>query len=46
MEKVNISDPALEELDPTPTLATVDLSYLSLKKAIPILARVLTGAAR
>ena len=41
MEKVNISDPALETLDPRPTLGTVDLSYLSLKKAIPILARIL-----
>jgi len=43
MEKVNIGDETLEKLDPTPTLATVDLSYLSLKKAIPILAKILHG---
>lgn len=43
MEKVNISDPVLLELDPRPTLATVDLSYLSLKKAIPIVAGILHG---
>ncbi|MCE5322569.1 TlyA family RNA methyltransferase [bacterium] len=43
MEKVNISDPALRDLDPRPSLATVDLSYLSLKKAIPIFAEILHG---
>ncbi len=43
MEKVNIGDPSLEALDPRPTLATVDLSYLSLKQAIPIIARILHG---
>ena len=41
MEKMNIGDASLEQLDPKPTLATVDLSYLSLKKAIPILANIL-----
>ena len=41
MEKVNIGDSSLTELDPRPTLATVDLSYLSLKKAIPILVNIL-----
>jgi 23S rRNA (cytidine1920-2'-O)/16S rRNA (cytidine1409-2'-O)-methyltransferase len=43
MEKVNISDPALIDLHPRPSLATVDLSYLSLKKAIPIFAEILHG---
>lgn len=41
MEKVNIGELKLEDLDPRPTLATVDLSYLSLKTAIPIIARIL-----
>lgn len=43
LEKVNISDPSLIRLDPRPTFATVDLSYLSLRKAIPILADILHG---
>lgn len=43
MEKVNISDPPLRDLDPRPSLATVDLSYLSLKKAIPVFAEILHG---
>jgi 23S rRNA (cytidine1920-2'-O)/16S rRNA (cytidine1409-2'-O)-methyltransferase len=41
MEKVNISDIIQEHLTPNPTLATVDLSYLSLKDAIPIFAAIL-----
>jgi len=41
MEKTNISDIEPDELDPKPVLATVDLSYLSLKKAIPIVSRLL-----
>ncbi|MFW5998620.1 MAG: TlyA family RNA methyltransferase [Halanaerobiaceae bacterium] len=41
MEKVNISDNQLKKLDPRPSLATVDLSYLSLKKAIPIFSRII-----
>lgn len=41
MERVNIGDVDPEKLDPKPTLATVDLSYLSLKKAIPIFAHIL-----
>ena len=36
LEKTNISDVLAEQLDPVPDIATVDLSYLSLKKAIPI----------
>lgn len=43
MEKVNIGDVAALTLDPKPTLATVDLSCLSLKKAIPIFATILGG---
>ncbi len=35
LERTNISDPVLLELDPVPTLGTVDVSYLSLKKAVP-----------
>lgn len=41
MEKVNIGDVVSRILNPRPTLATVDLSYLSLKKAIPIFATIL-----
>jgi 23S rRNA (cytidine1920-2'-O)/16S rRNA (cytidine1409-2'-O)-methyltransferase len=41
MEKVNISDIILRNLDPTPSLATIDLSYLSLKKAIPVFAEIM-----
>ncbi|MDR3644827.1 MAG: TlyA family RNA methyltransferase [Clostridia bacterium] len=43
MEKANIGDVAPGSLDPAPTLATVDLSYLSLRKAIPIFAGILGG---
>lgn len=39
-EKTNISELSPEQLQPTPTLATVDLSYLSLQIAIPIVARL------
>lgn len=41
MEKTNISDETLLTLDPIPTLGTLDLSYLSLRKAIPQYARIL-----
>jgi len=41
MEKTNISDDVLLSLNPTPQLASVDLSYLSLKKAIPVFADIL-----
>lgn len=43
LEKTNIGDPDLLILDPTPTLGTVDLSYLSLIKAIPQFAAILHG---
>jgi 23S rRNA (cytidine1920-2'-O)/16S rRNA (cytidine1409-2'-O)-methyltransferase len=41
LEKTNIGDLAPGDLDPLPHLATVDLSYLSLRKAIPIVMRLL-----
>lgn len=41
LEKTNISDEKLLSLDPRPSLGTVDLSYLSLRKGIPAFAGVL-----
>ena len=41
MERTNISEISPDQLRPKPSLATVDLSYLSLKKAIPIVAHLL-----
>lgn len=41
MERMNIGDPSLLTLDPCPTLGSVDLSYLSLRKAIPAFAQVM-----
>ena len=38
LEKTNISDEKLLSLDPKPTLGSVDLSYLSLRKGIPAFA--------
>lgn len=35
LERTNISDVKVENLNPRPTMAVADLSYLSLKKAIP-----------
>ncbi len=43
MERTNIGVVQVEQLDPRPSLATVDLSYLSLKKAVPIIVRLLTA---
>ena len=43
MEKTNISDEKLLALCPRPDLGTVDLSYLSLRKAIPYFTAVLHG---
>ena len=43
LEKTNISDDVLFTLDPKPDLGTVDLSYLSLRKAIPAFSAVLKG---
>lgn len=41
LEKTNISDEKLLHLDPAPDLASVDLSYLSLRKGIPAFAEVM-----
>ena len=41
LERTNISHPALLRLDPAPTLATCDLSYLSLRDAIPVFFQIL-----
>ncbi|NLL38514.1 MAG: TlyA family RNA methyltransferase [Clostridiales bacterium] len=41
MEKTNISDSRLLCLNPRPDFATVDLSYISLKKAIPVFADIM-----
>ncbi|MBR5231019.1 MAG: TlyA family RNA methyltransferase [Clostridia bacterium] len=41
LEKTNISDEKLLSLDPKPTLGSVDLSYLSLRKGIPAFAEIL-----
>ncbi|MDU1848556.1 MAG: TlyA family RNA methyltransferase [Niallia nealsonii] len=43
MEKTNISDVKPESLVPKPSFASVDLSYLSLKKGIPIVANLLNS---
>jgi 23S rRNA (cytidine1920-2'-O)/16S rRNA (cytidine1409-2'-O)-methyltransferase len=43
LERTNIGDPSLLKLNPPPTLGTVDLSYLSLRKAVPIFASILGG---
>jgi len=41
LERTNLSDLAPAALNPLPTLITLDLSYLSLTKALPIAARLL-----
>lgn len=41
LERTNLSDPRLLSLDPHPTLITLDLSYLSLTKALPLAAPLL-----
>jgi len=43
LERTNIGEEALLSLDPLPSLGTVDLSYLSLRKAVPQFARILHG---
>ena len=45
LEKTNIADLRAEELSPFPDFAAADLSYLSLKNAIPILRRLVTPGA-
>lgn len=41
LERTNIGDSSLLALEPRPTLGTVDLSYLSLRKAVPQFAEIL-----
>ena len=41
MEKTNIGDLSPGRLNPVPSIATVDLSYLSLKKAVPTVANLI-----
>lgn len=41
MEKTNLSDEKLTVLDPKPEMISLDLSYLSLKKALPICREIL-----
>ncbi len=43
LERTNLGDPALTTLDPPPTLVTLDLSYLSLTRALPIAATILAA---
>jgi len=43
LEKTNISDEKLLSLDPCPHFGTVDVSYLSLRKAIPYFSAVMHG---
>lgn len=43
LERTNLGDDTLLALDPPPTLGTVDLSYLSLRKAAPLFARIQRG---
>lgn len=43
LKKTNLSDEVLLSLDPKPALITLDLSYLSLKKALPICREILGG---
>ena len=43
LERTNISDEKLLHLSPVPDLASVDLSYLSLRKGVPAFARVMRG---
>lgn len=44
LEKTNIGDEKLLSLSPTPTLGSVDLSYLSLVKAVPQFRSIMHGA--
>lgn len=43
MEKTNISDEILLKLNPAPDLITLDLSYLSLRTAVPVCRDILHG---
>lgn len=41
MEKTNLGNVDKSQLEPTPSLAVLDLSYLSLKKAVPLASELL-----
>lgn len=43
MERTNISDDVLTALCPAPELITLDLSYLSLRTAVPVCRKILHG---
>ncbi|MDF2686770.1 MAG: hypothetical protein K0S55_1953, partial [Clostridia bacterium] len=43
MEKTNLSDKCLLNLTPNPDIITLDLSYLSLKAALPLCINILKG---
>jgi 23S rRNA (cytidine1920-2'-O)/16S rRNA (cytidine1409-2'-O)-methyltransferase len=43
LEKTNLGDRALLNLEPKPELITLDLSYLSLRKALPLCEGILNG---
>ena len=43
LEKTNLGDEKLLSLSPCPTLGSVDLSYLSLEKAVPLYRAILHG---
>lgn len=45
LERTNLGDLSPRQFEPRPSLATVDLSYLSLRKALPMLAGLLPPAA-
>jgi len=44
MERTNIGEVTLAALDPRPSLGVIDLSYLSLTVAVPIVANLLDSA--
>ena len=44
LERTNLGDEALLYLNPVPTLGSVDLSYLSLEKAVPQYRAIMRGA--
>lgn len=44
LEKTNLGDEKLLSLDPVPTLGSVDLSYLSLVKAVPQYRAIMRGS--
>lgn len=43
LERTNLADDSLLDLSPQPEFATCDLSYLSLKEAVPLYRRILHG---